>query len=103
MTLQLLWTVVLASPARSLNGLALFFALSGSWLLLATRIREQRLRERVPVLANPQLSWSDVAAADVATLRINRFFYRFASICLSGALLLSWLSTQSWFWTRLAS
>ena len=94
MTLQLLWSTVLDSPARSLNGLALFFAVAGSWLLLATRIREQRLQLLGVSPWSRPLACLAVPAADAAMARINRFFYGFAGACLVAALLLSWLSTQ---------
>ncbi len=42
MSLQYLWNLFSTYPAQVLNGLALFFALAGGWLLLATRLREQR-------------------------------------------------------------
>lgn len=102
MTLQLLWSVVLDSPARSLNGLALFFAVAGSWLLLATRIREQRLRSLGVALWSRPLACSAVTAPDAAKARINRFFYCFGGGCLAAALLLSWLSTQLGPWPGFA-
>lgn len=94
MSLQALWLLIEAQPGQWLNGLALFFALAGAWLLLATRMREQRALARL--LAGNQLN--ELAeqgyAVDEPTLRLNRFFYRFGHACLASALLLSWLSTQ---------
>ncbi|MDX1299931.1 MAG: hypothetical protein R3260_17075 [Pseudomonas sp.] len=94
MSLQALWWLVESQPGQWLNGLALFFAMAGAWLLLATRLREQRKLARF--LAGNGLS--DVAqqayACDAPALRLNRFFYRFGYACQASALLLSWLSTQ---------
>ncbi|QNH07686.1 hypothetical protein HNQ27_09515 [Pseudomonas sp. B11D7D] len=89
MSLQVLWSLFLAHPAGALNSLALFFALAGAWLCLMTRMREQRGMARV--LAQGGL---DEIEVDERTQRINRFFYRFGSLCLGTALLLSWFSTQ---------
>ena len=87
-----LMTLFTAHPAKLINLLALLFAFPGSWLLHATRRREQRAlasidaqRQRRPG-EEPDLDW--------ATLRMNRFFYRFGFSCLGLALLVSWISTQ---------
>lgn len=91
MSLQVLWSLFLAYPAQLLNGLALFFALAGAWLLLATRVREQRVLAQLP--AQGQLSDAEYAE-DEPSARINRFFYGFALATLMLALLVSWASTQ---------
>ncbi|MEO4047570.1 hypothetical protein AAFN46_10825 [Pseudomonas sp. CAU 1711] len=91
MSLQYLWNLFSSHPAQWLNGLALFFALAGSWVLLATRLREQRAMTH---LAAEQSEVDEEASLlDEPTRRINRFFYQFGAITLSGALLLSWFST----------
>lgn len=90
MSLQVLWSLFLAHPAQALNGLALFFAAAGAWLLLATRFREQRV---VAHLAGGKLD-GDAVVLDEPTLRLNRFFYRFGALCLATALALSWASTR---------
>lgn len=94
MSLQALWWLVESQPGQWLNGLGLFFALAGAWLLVATHMREQHALGRL--LAGNQLS--ELAqppyAVDEPTQRLNRFFYRFGYACLTVALLLSWLSTQ---------
>lgn len=90
MSLQVLWSLFLAHPAGAVNSLALFFAVAGGWLCLMTRLREQRGMARV--LAQGGLDESEVQ--DERTVRINRFFYRFGTICLVTALLLSWFSTR---------
>ncbi|MBB3243617.1 Fe2+ transport system protein B [Pseudomonas sp. Tn43] len=91
MSLQLI-SLLTAHPAKLINLLALLFAFPGGWLLHATRRREQRAlasieaqRQRRPNV-EPTLDW--------ATLRMNRFFYRFGFACLGMALLVSWISTR---------
>lgn len=83
MSLQLIWSLFNAHPAKLINILALLFAFPGSWLLHATRRREQRA-----------LATQSGQALDGATLRMNRFFYRFGFACLGLALLVSWISTR---------
>ena len=90
MSLQYLWTLFSAHPAQTLNALALFFAVAGSWLLLATRLREQRAGGR---LAAEMDALAGDSLLDESTSRINRFFYAFGGATLSLALLLSWYST----------
>ncbi|MCE5365217.1 hypothetical protein [Pseudomonas anguilliseptica] len=94
MSVQTLWWLIEAQPGLWLNGLALFVALAGSWLLLATRLREQRAVARL--LAGNQLNemTQQAYALDEPTERLNRFFYRFAAVCLVAALCLSWVSTR---------
>lgn len=94
MSLQALWWLIEGQPGHWLNGLALFFALAGAWLLLATRLREQLAQARL--LAGNALNAlaQQADACDEPTRRLNRFFYRFGYTCLALALLLSWLSTQ---------
>lgn len=91
MSVQTLWSLFLAYPGQLLNGLALFFAMAGAWLLLATRTREQRAVARL--LASSEMD--ELAyALDEPTLRLNRFFYRFGYTSLVVALIVSWASTQ---------
>jgi hypothetical protein len=94
MSLQMLWSVFHAHPGQVLNALALFFALAGAWLLVATRLREQRVDARL--LADGELDGvADMGCAmDEPTQRINRFFYSFGLTTLVVALLISWGSTQ---------
>lgn len=93
MSLQLLWTWCLSYPSQVVNGLALFLALAGGWLLLATRRRIQRAASRL--LLDGESSTLDEADldGDAQVERLNRFFYRFGGLSLLAALLLSWLST----------
>lgn len=94
MSLQFLWSVVHTYPSQAVNGLALFFALCGSWLLLATRVREQRAMARLAG-DNPASGLdADACMLDEPVQRINRFFYRFGYGTLGLAFLLSWGSTQ---------
>ncbi|MDO9623265.1 MAG: hypothetical protein Q7J46_04685 [Pseudomonas sp.] len=94
MSLQALWSVFLAHPAQSLNALALFFGLAGSWLLLATRVREQRAVTRVIAGGDTKDMAEEVYLFEGPTHRLNRFFYRFGFVSLAGSLSLSWGSTQ---------
>ena len=80
-------------PAKLINLLALLLAFPGSWLLHATRRREQRAM--ASLVAQRQSRPNAEPTLDWATLRMNRFFYRFGFACLGLALLVSWIST--WF------
>lgn len=92
MSLQLLWSWYQSYPSQVVNGLALFLALAGGWLLLATRRRERRAAARL--LLDGELSTLDEElGSDPQVERLNRFFYLFGSLSLLAALLLSWLST----------
>jgi hypothetical protein len=93
MSLHALWWLVEVQPGLWLNGLAFFVALAGSWLLLATRLREQRALGRLVVGGELQSVEASGYAMDTPTQRINQFFYRFGGACLLSALLLSWLSS----------
>ena len=79
-------------PSLLLNAVALFFALAGSWLLVATRLREQRALARLA--GEGQLDGEGGWALGAATGQVNRFFYRFGAATLLLALLLSWASTR---------
>lgn len=87
-----LMTLFTAQPAKLINLLALLLAFPGSWLLHATRRREQRAMASLQ--AQRQSSPSQEPTLDWATLRMNRFFYRFGFACMGLALLVSWISTQ---------
>ncbi|BAU76458.1 hypothetical protein [Metapseudomonas furukawaii] len=91
MSLQALWAMFLAHPAQVVNGLALFFACAGAWVLLATRLRERRSVARLAAEAD-----LDAAATslDEASQRLNRFFYAFGYFSLAVALGVSWASTR---------
>ncbi|MHC8346020.1 hypothetical protein [Pseudomonas sp. RT6P73] len=79
-------------PAKLINLLALLLAFPGGWLLHATRRREQRAM--ASLAAQRQSRPSEEPILDWATLRMNRFFYRFGFACLGLALLVSWISTR---------
>ena len=81
-----------AHPAKLINLLALLLAFPGGWLLHATRRREQRALASIE--AQRQRRPSEEPTLDWATLRMNRFFYRFGFACLGMALLVSWISTR---------
>lgn len=92
MSLQVFWSLLFNHPAQVLNSLALFFAVAGAWLLLATRFREQRAVAGLVVGSQVELS-DEASLLSESTRRLNRFFYVFAGITLLAALLLSWFST----------
>jgi len=48
--LQAAWLYYLENPALVLNGLALFFAVNGSWLWIATQLRSSLGRQRLATL-----------------------------------------------------
>ncbi|MGN7740460.1 hypothetical protein ACTJKT_10780 [Pseudomonas sp. 22526] len=94
MSLQLIWSLVSAHPAKLINILALLFAFPGSWLLHATRRREQRALANLAAQGQSRSQEVPAQVLDDATLRMNRFFYRFGFACLGLALLVSWISTR---------
>lgn len=98
MSLHLL-SLFAAHPAKLINLLALLFACPGGWVLHATRRREQRARACLEARnrndnGNGNGNERFEALLDLATQRMNRFFYRFGFGCLALALLVSWISTQ---------
>ena len=82
--LQAAWLYYLENPALVLNGLALFFAVNGSWLWIATQLRSSLGR----------LPPSETDISQQRDQRINRLFYSVGTVCLSLALLLSLVSTR---------
>ncbi|WP_434558604.1 hypothetical protein J3P95_20860 [Pseudomonas sp. Z5-35] len=92
MSLQL-FSLFAAHPAKLINLLALLFACPGGWVLHATRRREQRARACLQARSSESNERFE-ALLDLATQRMNRFFYRFGFACLGLALLMSWISTQ---------
>ena len=93
MSLQALWALCTAYPAQVVNGLALFLALLGGWLLLSTRWREQRAAARVLASGDCGALDSEELASYAQVERVNRFFYGFGGLSLGVGLLLSWFST----------
>lgn len=87
--LQAAWVFYSHNSALVVNALGLFYALSGSWLLIATRIRSSRSTN---ALATSPTTPGQLPAP--ATQRINRMFNRVGTLCLAGGLLLSLISTQ---------
>ena len=88
--LQAAWMYYLAHPALVINGLALFFAVNGSWLWIATQLRGALYAQRIAT--TPQLTAPNTD--DHATQRCNRLFYSVGGACLALALILSLISTQ---------
>ncbi|MBF7729609.1 hypothetical protein [Pseudomonas sp. N040] len=93
MSLHLMVSQALSDSAQRLNVLALFFAVAGSWLLLATRWREQEARLRLACGTAADSGADAASLPGEPTRRINRFFYQFGFTCLTVALSLSWSST----------
>ncbi|MVV50877.1 hypothetical protein EJA72_21930 [Pseudomonas sp. PB120] len=89
-----LMTLFTAHPSKLINLLALSFAFPGSWLLHATRRREQRALANLDEQSQSRRIDEPTLTLDGATLRMNRFFYRFGFACLGLALLVSWISTR---------
>ncbi|MAD26918.1 MAG: hypothetical protein CMK82_12090 [Pseudomonadales bacterium] len=87
--LQAAWLYYLENPALVLNGLALFFAVNGSWLWIATQLRSSLGRQRLATLPP-----SETDISQQREQRINRLFYSVGTVCLSLALLLSLVSTR---------
>ncbi|POA59303.1 hypothetical protein C1889_02860 [Pseudomonas sp. FW507-12TSA] len=94
MSLQMFWSMFSAHPGKLINLFALLLACPGSWLLHATRRREQRALANLAVQSEERAVDQPMLMLDPATLRINRFFYRFGFACLGLALLVSWISTR---------
>ncbi len=94
MSLQALLALGLAHPSQLINGLALFFAVAGGWLLVATRLRERRAVAQLAADTELDEQGEEASLLDEPTLRLNRFFNGFGFACLAAALLVSWLSTQ---------
>ncbi len=94
MSLQALWSLFVANPGYWTNALALFFALAGAWLLVATRLREQFGAARLAGARDMQAFEGEKVLQDEPTLRLNLFFYRFGYACMALALALSWGSTR---------
>jgi hypothetical protein len=80
----------LARVAPLVNSMAMLIVLSGAWLLLATRWRQQTVNAAAPLAGSRA---SAVAQGCVAARqRVDRFFYGFGFSCLGLACLLSSLT-----------
>tara|TARA_Y100000815_G_scaffold236751_1_gene230177 strand:+ start:582 stop:929 length:348 start_codon:yes stop_codon:yes gene_type:complete len=87
--LQAAWLYYLENPALVLNALALFFAVNGSWLWIATQLRSSLGRQRLATLPPSE---SDLGQH--RDQRINRLFYSVGGLCLGLATVLTLTSTQ---------
>lgn len=87
--LQAAWMHYLSNPSLVLNGLALFYALAGSWLWIATQLRSSRAQVR---MATSPASVETLSST--ATQWVNRLFYAVGGACLGLALLLSLLANR---------
>lgn len=83
------WLYYLNNPAQVINGLALFYALSGSWLVFAAQWRAARGAVQMTVGIGSELARSEATQDG----RLNRMFSRIGLGCLALALLLTLLST----------
>lgn len=81
---QTAWFFYLNNSSLVLNSLALFYGLSGSWLIIATQLRTARALRLMT-------SSAGVIEAELplSTRRSNRLFILVGCVCLSLALLLS--------------
>lgn len=87
--LQAAWLYYLENPALVLNGLALFFAVNGSWLWIATQLRSSLGRQRLATLPSSE---SDISLQ--RDQRINRLFYSVGAVCLTLAVVLTLISAR---------
>ncbi|MCP9338411.1 hypothetical protein [Stutzerimonas xanthomarina] len=85
--------LMLARVAPLVNSLALLIALSGAWLVLATRWRRQLSNAAASHAGSHTCAIEQGAAA--ATRRLDRFFYGFGFSSLGLACLLSSLTRLS--------
>ncbi|OUM25221.1 hypothetical protein B8W70_21010 [Pseudomonas sp. 1239] len=84
MSLQMMWGLLAAHPAKLINVLALLITCPGGLLLQAAR---RRGAQALAGLAR------DEVMVEGMNLRVNRFYYILGFSCLAMALLLSWFST----------
>lgn len=82
--LQAAWIYYLNNGAFVLNCLALFYGLSGSWLIIASQLRTARA-DRLATDTQGSLTLS----SETINHRANRLFTLIGSLCLGLALLLS--------------
>ncbi|WP_373184990.1 hypothetical protein [Halopseudomonas sp.] len=83
------WLYYLSNPALVINGLALFYAVAGSWLVFAGQWRSGR--GTAQLTAGVSTGLDDDSAA--LNNRVSRMFGRIGLGCLALAMLLSLLST----------
>ncbi|MHC6227339.1 hypothetical protein ACYU03_21620 [Pseudomonas sp. X10] len=84
MSLQVLWGLLAAHPAKLINLLALLITCPGGLLLHSARRREVLVRESLA---------TDDTLVDDLRQRVHRFYYILGFSFLAMALLLSWFST----------
>lgn len=84
MSVQVLWGLLAAHPAKLINLLALLITCPGGLLLQSARRRAALTRRSLAV---------DEGLVDAFDRRVSRYYYTLGSACLALALLLSWLST----------
>lgn len=86
---QAAWLYYLSNPALVINGLALFYALSGSWLVFAAQWRAARGSAQLTAGIASTLNSEEPPLDN----RVNRMFSRIGLGCLTLAMVLSLLST----------
>ncbi|MFT6431822.1 MAG: hypothetical protein ACJAXR_000193 [Halopseudomonas sp.] len=86
---QTVWLYCLNQPALVVNGLALFYALSGSWLVFAAQWQSGQGRSQITAGGMGSLDTQDA----VPGCHVYRMFSRIGLGCLALAVLLSLLST----------
>lgn len=84
MSLQVLWGLLAAHPAKLINLLALLITCPGGLLLQSARRRAVIARDELAV---------DEGVVDAFDRRVPRYYYILGFSCLAMALLLSWFST----------
>lgn len=84
MSLQVLWGLLAAHPAKLINVFALLVTCPGGLLLHSARRREAVVRQHLA---------GDETVIDAFGQRVPRFYYILGFSCLALALLLSWFST----------
>lgn len=86
---QTVWLYCLNQPALVINGLALFYALSGSWLVFAAQWQSGQGKSQITAGGIGSLDTDDA----VPGCHVYRMFSRIGLGCLALAVLLSLLST----------
>ncbi|HDS1736618.1 MULTISPECIES: hypothetical protein [Pseudomonas] len=84
MSLQVLWGLLAAHPAKLINLFALLITCPGGLLVHSARRRAVITRENLAV---------DEGQVDAIDRRVPRYYYILGFSCLAMSLLLSWFST----------
>lgn len=90
MPFEAAWVYFLNHPALVINAMAMFYAAAGSWLWIATQLREARASAMLATSPAKMMQETPLPA----TQRANRMFYMVGGVCLTLALLLSLISQR---------